>query len=252
MVLYIFENMKYLIGFLINMVFITGVFAQDDFTMNFNEFDAEGKKHGVWKKFNEEGKIIYEGEFDHDIPIGEFKYYYTNGKTKAIVVHSGDGVYSHTTTYHDNGYVLATGGFKNKEKDGLWVYYNEEGIKVTEELYDDTKKSGKWKTFYLDGKVAEEVSWKDDLKEGQWIQFYRDGTIKLVAYYKDDFKNGPFKIFYPNRQVALSGTYEMGKRTGEWIHFMEDGQMQKQQVFSGGIIVSEVIYVEIEDDELKN
>ena len=248
-----FVNMKYLIGFLLlNIFIVSGALAQDDLATAFNQKDAEGKKHGVWKKFDENGKIIYEGKFDHDIPIGEFQYYYPNGKPKAVLVHSGDGIHSYTTIYHNNGYILATGGYQNEKKDGLWIFYNEYGIKVTEEFYDDTKRSGKWTTYYLDGKVAEEISWKDDEKNGQWIQFFREGSIKLVACYKDDFKDGPFKMYYPNQQVGLSGTYTMGKRTGQWIHFMEDGQMQKQQIFSNGIIVSEVIYIEIEDEELKN
>ena len=47
------------------------VYAQD-----INQFDENGKRHGVWKK-NFEGtkQLRYEGQFDHGKEVGEFKFY---------------------------------------------------------------------------------------------------------------------------------------------------------------------------------
>ena len=43
--------------------------------------DENGKKQGKWMK-RKDGVKFYAGQFKDDIPVGEFKYYYPNGKLK--------------------------------------------------------------------------------------------------------------------------------------------------------------------------
>jgi len=233
-------------------ILMTGLMGQISNLDTVNQFDNEGKKHGYWTKHGDNGSTLYEGYFNHDVPVGEFKFYYTGGRIKALVKHKGDGVHSNTTIYHKNGYIMATGGYIGEVKDGLWIYYDVDGIKVSEEFWQEKKKNGKWKSFYHNGSVAEETIWIDNQKQGTWIQYFTDGTIKLAATYLNNLKEGIFNLYYPNQQLTLSGKYLKGKRDGEWKHFMEDGQLQKQQIFSNGILVSEVIYIELEEESAED
>jgi len=45
-------------------------------SQDINQFDAEGKRHGVWKKnFEGTDQLRYEGELDHGKEMGLFKFY---------------------------------------------------------------------------------------------------------------------------------------------------------------------------------
>ncbi|MDR3048040.1 MAG: hypothetical protein LBU51_10635, partial [Bacteroidales bacterium] len=44
-------------------------------TENSNVTDAQGRKQGYWKKYQDK-MLLYEGEFKNDVPMGIFKYYY--------------------------------------------------------------------------------------------------------------------------------------------------------------------------------
>ena len=61
-------------------------------------------------------------------------------------------------------------------------------------------------------------------------------------------KDGVFKLFYPGGEETVSGNYVSGKRDGDWAYFLEDGRMQKKQDYRNGTLISEVIYIEIEEE----
>src|SRR5210317_651301 len=55
------------------------------FSQNINQFDASGKRHGIWKKNFEGTNVVrYEGDFFHGKEIGIFKFY-LNKEDKAIL-----------------------------------------------------------------------------------------------------------------------------------------------------------------------
>ena len=58
---------KFSIALLLSVYFMISVNAQ-----NFNKFDANGKRTGVWKKFYDNGKIRYSGVFKNGKEIGSF------------------------------------------------------------------------------------------------------------------------------------------------------------------------------------
>ena len=57
------------------LVFSFSVNAQ-----NLNQIDNNGQKQGLWKKSYENGNLRYKGQFNNDIPIGIFYYYYKSGE----------------------------------------------------------------------------------------------------------------------------------------------------------------------------
>ena len=51
--------------------FVIIAFAQKN-----NQMDADGNRHGIWKKnFDNTQQVRYEGEFNHGKEIGLFKFY---------------------------------------------------------------------------------------------------------------------------------------------------------------------------------
>lgn len=77
------------------------------------------KRHGDWKAYNEEGKLISIGTFENDVKTG-----------KKIV-------------WHDNGQKYYEGQLDSGERVGLWKFYNMKGDLIKEIDYSNGKKSKK-------------------------------------------------------------------------------------------------------------
>ncbi|MCU0361631.1 MAG: hypothetical protein MUF75_13140, partial [Bacteroidia bacterium] len=97
--------------------------------------DEQGRKQGYWKKTDEKtGKLVYEGRFKDDKPIGIFKYYNTNDSVKTIIDFKADGKTSYAKYFHFNGKLAAVGKYSDKEtKDSVWAYYDEMGTLISKE-----------------------------------------------------------------------------------------------------------------------
>src|SRR5690606_6083048 len=106
--------------------------------------DAKGQKQGYWKKKDEKtGKLLYEGEFKDDKPVGKFKYYYPNDSVKAIITFRSGGPASYARLYHPTGKRMAEGKYKAPEvKDSVWTYYDETGILLSRETFVNGKREG--------------------------------------------------------------------------------------------------------------
>ena len=233
----------FLILLLISSIHIA--YGQEDM----NLLDAECKKQCHWEKRDPQGTLIYTGQFEADLPVGKFTYYYPGGAIKAVSFHTVPGLREKTMIYHQNGKVMAQGNYFETKKDSTWTYYDEEGILISDEHYDKGVRTGTWRTYYLNGSTSEEFYWKQDKKDGPWNQYYSDGSLKLTAFYTDDLRNGDFSLYFPNAQIMVKGQYENDKREGEWKYYMEDGRLQKVRQYSNGYMISEVVYIDIDKEQ---
>jgi antitoxin component YwqK of YwqJK toxin-antitoxin module len=65
---------------------------------------VDGKRHGLWKSWYENGLKWSETTFSHGVKSGP------------------------TITYYENGMMRYNGEYLNDERVGLWNFYNEDGI----------------------------------------------------------------------------------------------------------------------------
>ena len=65
---------------------------------------------------------------------------------------------------------------------------------------------------------------KGNYKDSLWESYYSD-TSQLMCrmYYKEGLANGYFQCFYPSGQLMQQGQMSMGKRTGWWESFEQNG-----------------------------
>ena len=107
--------------FVLNFLIIFSASAQ-------NRTDANGKKQGKWVKYKNRSKF-YEGQFVDDIPVGEFKYFYSNGHLKIRTVFAESGRLNRTKIFFESykKNIQAEGNYYDKKKDSTWNYYNDAG-----------------------------------------------------------------------------------------------------------------------------
>jgi antitoxin component YwqK of YwqJK toxin-antitoxin module len=223
------------------------VFASDA-QDTINKLDSNGKKQGFWVKKDKDGKKIYEGHFIHNIPLGEFRYYYPEGQLKALSILSDSGNRLRTVTYYKNGRKMAEGIYVNEKKDSVWNFFSEyEEVIVSEEFYKDGKKEGVSKTFYPDGVIAEKSTWKNGTRTGPWEQYYTDGKLKLKCAYNNDLKDGPLLTYHMSGRIWLTGQYISGDADGTWTYYTDDGKVEKKEYYQKGRLLNTEEFIKKEN-----
>jgi antitoxin component YwqK of YwqJK toxin-antitoxin module len=193
-----------------------------------NQLDKNGKRHGAWKKFYNNQRIRYQGEFNHGKEIGIFKYYSAASSDFPIVVkeYNAEDSIANVFFYTETGLLLSKGKMLGKRRVGKWLFYHEDGKSVMSvENYKDGKLEGEFKTFYKTGKPTEIAYYKDGLLDS----VYKKYSIKGFLYQHFSYKNGKMngKAVYYNRKTGVlttKGLFKNDVRVGTWENYI-DGEL---------------------------
>lgn len=214
------------------------LFAQD----KINVTDKNGKKQGVWKKY-EQGKLVYEGQFKDDVPYGTFKYYHANGKLKSTTDFE-QGVHKvRTVIYHENGKKASEGVYVDQQKDGEWRYYSDKDTLIKEENYRLGKRNGLWKTYSTAGVLLEECNYLNDKRDGIYKTYYLNGNVSLEENFVAGKTNGKSTAYYPNKNISMTGNYHNGWRDGEWDAYDVNGKIRSTTVYKNQVLTGTYIYL---------
>lgn len=218
------------------------LYSQPTTTLAENNTDAKGLKQGFWRKMDKDGKILYEGQFKDNLPYGEFRYFYPDGKNRTISQISDDGNTIKTVSYFSNGFKMAEGAYIRTQKEGDWKYYDENGVLISSEFYAGGKKEGLVANYYEDGKMLEEKHFKNDVQVGPWKQYFTDGTVKTNAIYVNGKIEGGATFYYPDGKVMARGEYVHNFKNGTWTFFKDDGKMEREDIYNNGSLTKSIYY----------
>lgn len=108
-------------------------------------------------------------------------------------------------------HLSAMGTYNGDEKQsGAWVYFNQQGRKATEAIYQDGERNGPWKWF------DEQLN------------------LKEVAVYKNGELHGENIVYYPNGQISIKAFFKDGKLDGEYLYYNEKGALEQKKYFNAG------------------
>jgi len=190
-----------------------------------NQFDANGKKHGIWKKYYKNGNLKYTGKFNHGKEVGTFKNYSILDTKHPIIIRvfEPNSNITHVRFYNLNGKIESEGQMQGKNKIGKWIYYHKDGKSIMiEENYLNGKLNGDYKTFYPTGKPTVIAQYKNGKLEGKYQRYSIKNKIYEDFTYKNGKRNG-YAIFY-NRLTGLKqeeGNYKNDKKVGLWKFYID-------------------------------
>jgi len=219
-----------------NLLLILAFFAMPFHTLSqvpLNKTDAKGLKTGKWEGRFPGGTLRYEGSFDKNKPVGEWKRYHENGKVKALMSYRPNSERVFATLFDEEGKLYAKGVFEGTLRDSTWNFYAGELLLKTEN-YRLGKKEGKATGFYQDGKVMWEKWWKEDLSEGNAIEYDPTGIKRRAIFYREDKKNGPAFFYNENGIKTMEGGYSDDLSDGDWKIFDKDGKLKYQIKYEKG------------------
>ena len=213
----------------LSIVFINFSLAQEE---KINQFDAHGKRHGLWKGVHEKSqRPRYEGVFVNGKETGVFKYF---DDTKAGTViatrdfSKGDGS-CYVIMYNQKGNKVSEGLLnKERQNEGVWKYYHQNSPQpMSVETFRNGKLHGKSTVYYKNGKIASETYYKDGIKDGLYKKYSESGIVLEEIPYKNNQFFG--KVIYRdiNGKVISEGMYERGLKKGIW-KFYENGKLIKE------------------------
>ncbi|HKK42100.1 MAG TPA: hypothetical protein VJ963_06810 [Bacteroidales bacterium] len=208
--------------------------AQSDVSLN--KTDKTGNKTGHWIKKYPNGKIMYDGIFRDNHPVGKFSRYDDKGNLESVLIFSDDGSEADATMYYPGGKVSSTGKYFNRQKEGTWKFYSSfDGYLICEENYDHNLRNGLSRKFYPDSTLAESVKYVNDRMQGEWRQYYPDGQLSQVSHYNEGKATGKFQAWFEDGTPSVTGQYENDLRNGKWLIYKPDGSVKYEVNYVNGI-----------------
>lgn len=205
-------------------------FAQD----TYNQFDANGKRHGKWHKYYHETKELrYEGQFNHGKEIDTFNFYTLNkGKSvlSAVKIFSANSDQATVKFLSSKGKLISQGQMKGKLYIGKWTYYHNksDAILSLENYNDDGFLAGEKLVFYPNGTPAEKSYYVNGKLNGSSIWYAENGNVLKHFTYENDELHGNSKYYDADGNIKSEGTYRQGLKHGIWNYY-ENGKLVKSK-----------------------
>ncbi len=232
--------MRILIFFLI---FLPGiVFSQ------VNQTDSNGLRQGLWQKKQDNGRLLYEGNFKDGKPVGEWKRYHPGGQLKALIVYNGDTAFTQLFDVWRNK--VTEGNFLDQKKEGIWKIFKDNYV-VADEEYRGGAKNGVSHQYYDTGEIMEESHWKDGKQNGDYQVFFKNGQPYIQSKMKSGQRDGLFLVFYENGQPEREAAYKNNLRDGEWKFYNSNGEYMYSLFYDEGKILNPQVRDSIDNLEMK-
>ncbi len=215
------------------------------------------------------GYVSGSGFSDLGKKLGEWRFFYENGKVEEVANYVRGYLHGKVTQYYQNGNKKNEGYFYWNVQDSIFRAWNEAGKLVEKGNWSYGKRLGKWTFNYPDGKpyLVEEYQETDSIpllwsyfsrdgKEmvkngnGQKIEYYQkyqpkddekgkfilpDGALIKEKYtYKNGEINGAFEEYHSNGKKSVFGDYNMGEKTGLWRHWHRNGRLVRSANYKNG------------------
>jgi antitoxin component YwqK of YwqJK toxin-antitoxin module len=198
-----------------------------------NRYDNNGQKHGMWKFFYADGKIMSEGNYKHGKENGYFKEYDKDGNLISTAKYA-DG-----TKLEDVAELVKLDVRKDYYSDGkvkIAASYNKEG--QLEGVRREYAEDGSVEKSYIFKKgimIGEGIVTEKGERDGYWKEYYDSGVLRAEGKYNKDVKEGPWKYYHENGIVDEEGMYRNGKPEGAWTWYYTGGQLLREENYYNGL-----------------
>ena len=216
-------------------------------TIHFVKKTTQGKKpkevqkiEGEWKNgklikgkvFDENGMLIYQGQFKNGLYHGKGAWYMNDPK-------------SYKDFYVDEKYI---GEFKNGTQTGKgqkYIYYGKNDFEKKEGQFKDGKLNGKGKIYFdainVSGKyVSEEGNFKNGRLDGFGKMYALDDSgpkyvhkLSSEGYFKNGRLNGK-GTQYDKYGHYYKGSFKLGREDGKGIQYFPNGKKEFEGTFKEG------------------
>ena len=137
---------------------------------------------------------------------------------------------------------IQKGHFKNNKRNGIWEYFDNNGVLEKKIHYEDGQQ-GLYEGFDKQGRLIKTGNhnvWGD--KHGLWETFHENGQTEREEHYTNGKRNGLWKKFHENSELETRGKYNNDKQEGIWEYFDNNGVLEKKIHYEDGQLFSKQNY----------
>ena len=217
-------------------LFLTLIFFfQSPAQEKINQFDSNGKRHGLWRKNFEDNpsQIRYEGTFKHGKEAGLFTFYILGQeKPAATKFYSPDSDTAQVKYFTQKGKVISEGRMLGEERVGEWKYYhlNSDKLMMTES-YANGKLEGEKVIYFENGSPTERSFFRNGVLHGEQLIYSEKGVLLKKFTYENGLLHGPAEVYNGKGELLIKGNYKNDKQHGIWKYY-ENGNLKEQKNFS--------------------
>ena len=183
---------------------------------------SDGDKVGKWEYFNQAGQLTYEGNYNKKgskdgesktfaCNIMRIRYNYKNGKKNGMQIYYGDEGRAALQLCYEDGELT---GYTYEGKDGKLLPM----VKIK-------KGRAKISATYSNGNKAAEVEIEQGMIKGPIRIYFSNGQLAQERNYKDDNLEGAFKIYNPDGKLVYDINYKDDKELGVESTYDKDGKL---------------------------
>ncbi len=148
--------------------------------------------------------------------------------------------------YHDDGSKLSEGELKHEKRTGLWKYYNDSGL-TSENYYENDMLEGTSEYYYDGGKaVWYTENYKDNKSDGELRSFYKDGKLKRKEYHTANSKEVTGKCYdEQGKEIAFTPFQKMPEPDYNLMEYLSNNlkypEKDRRKNVEGRVIVKFVV-----------
>ncbi|EAR12047.1 Hypothetical exported 24-amino acid repeat protein [Polaribacter irgensii 23-P] len=195
-----------------------------------NRFNKNHERTGIWKKYYPNKRIRYLGQFKKGKEIGVFKFYDASSSEVPVIIktyyNNSDAVFAQFFTVE--GTIKTEGFLEDKNRVGVWKYFNRNGKIMSTENYENGVLHGDQFVYYPNGQTTAVSKYKNGRLEGVSSKYSSKGILIEEITYAHDIPNGEAKYYELNGNLKETGSYKDGKRIGTWYFYL-DGKLAPEQ-----------------------
>ena len=222
--------------------------------------DAEGSfiPHGMWRQFDEQGKLIFEGKFEQSRREGLWRRTYRKGEARLLL----------TKPYQDFAVPFTSQAtFSKGLLQGKWTILDAQERKISEIEFSDGQRDGKAQWYFPNGAPLSQASYHKGLINGDAIEWDASGNVVTQATFVNGHKSGTRLEYHAGGKIKKSeaayryapivmktpddwatctlATFESrgtDKKHGAFTAWHSNGQVAKQGEFRDNLPVGKVAY----------
>ncbi len=199
-----------------------------------NQIDKQGRKQGHWLITDNSGMKIFEANYKDGLESDTSLYYYANGQIRIRNVYTTPGRICRHEAFDEQGHLLATGIYNQKNRDGEWRLYTEAGKLIKIANYRMGIKEGLHVVFTSNGDTAEVATWKDNHRNGRWWKRL-DGNGWITGTFVNGGLEGRVTEYDGKGQLVRDGNYLHGAKHGQY-RYLEGGVVTIDETWDNGIL----------------
>ncbi len=210
-------------------------FFYDGKKKEISNYDEKGKNNGSMESFDYNGHPTMTLEYNR----GEITTYKHFGRDGSII-HQDErkrGRFWYES-YTLDGVKDIEGNYEGDHKEGLWKYYTDNGVLISEETYDDEGNiDGEDRDYHRNGEIASIMKYENGTLTGYEVSYHKNGQMSEQGYNQNGLAQGRWESYYPDGKLRSSTFYVDDTYNGPQYFYSEVGELYMIEYFKNGTMI---------------